>query len=69
VNLADLADSAAGASTADFSNYGWGRAGADVTGVTLITQAGEKIPARVQRTEGPIGHGIDRADSRPVVLQ
>jgi len=47
VNLGDLAASAAGASTSEFGNYGWGRAGADVTSVTLITQTGEKITARV----------------------
>ncbi|MGH3212560.1 MAG: hypothetical protein ACRDNO_32825, partial [Trebonia sp.] len=37
-----------GPGNADLVSSGWGRAGADVTNVTLITQAGEKIPAKVQ---------------------
>lgn len=48
VNLADMAESASAVSTSDYTSYGWGRVGADVTRVTLITLAGEKIPARVQ---------------------
>ncbi len=49
MNLEDLMTG--GPTTASSLNSGFGRAGADVTSVTLVTQAGEKIPAKVQ-------HGI-----------
>ena len=48
VDLADLTEWASSASASDHTNYGWGRVGADVTSVTLITHAGEKVPAKVQ---------------------
>ena len=46
VNLEDLMTG--GPTTASFLSSGYGRVGADVTSVTLVTQAGENIPAKVQ---------------------